>query len=111
MDEQTISSAYGRLAKSKQDLWQVAERVTARRIALERAQAMALVSGEISGRNEAERQAQARERLHGEYAELEAAEAEERRARLDYDLARIEVERIETVLRWLTASHPTDGTT
>jgi hypothetical protein len=104
MDEQTISSAYQRLAKSRQALWEAAEKMTARRIALERAQAMALVSGEIVGRNEAERQAQARERLHGEYAELESAEAEERRARLAYDLDRIEIDRIETVLKWLSIS-------
>jgi hypothetical protein len=104
MDEQTITNAYERLARSKQALWQAAEKVTARRIALERAQAIALVSGEIAGRNEAERQAQARERLHGEYAELEAAETEERHARLAYDLDRMEVERIDMILRWLSIS-------
>lgn len=101
MDEQTISGAYERLKEARVRLWEAAEQAIRARLALEKERAARLMTGEIAGKNESEREARARELLHSLYAAVETAEAEERQARLEHDLAKLEVERVEAVLRWL----------
>jgi len=102
MDEQTIGEAYARLQQARMALWRAAEQAIQARLTLEKERAARLMTGEIAGKNEAEREARARELLTSLYEAVEAAEADERRARLEYDLARLEVERVEALLRWLS---------
>ncbi|BCX05285.1 MAG: hypothetical protein KatS3mg053_3223 [Candidatus Roseilinea sp.] len=101
MDEQTIGDAYEQLKQARSALWEATERAIRARLMLEKERAARLMTGEITGKNESEREARARELLHSLYESVEAAEAEERRARLEYDLTKLEVERVEALLRWL----------
>jgi hypothetical protein len=104
ISEQVIDEAYQKLSKARFDAWQAAERVAMRRADLQRARANRIVTGEINGRNEVERDAQARAMLPDEFAALERAELEDRRAGIAVELCRIEIERIQTVIRYLSLS-------
>jgi hypothetical protein len=100
MNEQTITEAYQKLAKARTDWWRATEEVTLRRAEVLRRRSDKLLNGELSGKNEAEREAQARAQLPHEYELLEIAELEEGKAKLNHDLCRLEVERIQTLLRF-----------
>ncbi len=101
LDESTITTAYDALATARRELWGATERVIRARLDLEKERGARTLTGEITGKNEAEREARARELLTSLFEALEAAETEERSARMAYDLARVEVERIDAVLRLL----------
>ena len=104
MDEQTITAAYDKLAKSRVELWGAIERTIRARLDVEKERAARLMTGEIAGKNETERDARARELLGSLYISLESAEADERRARLEHDLAKIDVERVEVIVKLLSAT-------
>jgi hypothetical protein len=107
ISEQVIDEAYQKLSRARFDAWQAAERLTMRRADLLRARAQRVVAGEINGRNDAEREAQARSLLPAEFAEVERADLEDRRAAIAVELCRIEIERIQTVIRYLGVSTST----
>lgn len=104
MDEQTISAAYGKLAQTRVDLWGAIERAIRAKLDVEKERGARVMTGEIAGKNEAEREARARELLGSLYLTLESAEADERQARLQHDLAKIEVERVELIVKLLSAT-------
>jgi hypothetical protein len=104
MDEQTITAAYGKLAQTRMELWGAIERTIRARLDVEKERGARIMTGEIAGKNEAEREARARELLHSLFAALEAAEADERQARLQQDLAKIEVDRVELIVKLLGAT-------
>lgn len=99
MDEATIAAAYDKLAQARMALWGAAERTLRARLDLERERSARLMTGEITGKNEAEREARARELLTSLFGALELAETDERRAKLEFDLARIGVDKVEALLR------------
>ncbi len=101
LDETLITNTYRKLYETRRNLWQTSEITLQRRYELEQERAARLASGEIMGKNAEEREARARDILASFYANLTEAEAKERRAKLDHDLAKIEVERIDTLLRYL----------
>lgn len=103
MDEQTITAAYGKLAQTRMELWGATERTIRARLDMEKERGARIMTGEIAGKNEAEREARARELLHSLYTTLETAELDERRAKLGHDLAKIEVERVELIVKLLSA--------
>lgn len=102
MDEQTITAAYSKLAQTRVELWGALERTIRARLDVEKERGARVMTGEIAGKNEAERDARARELLHSLFAALESAEVDERQARLQHDLAKFEVERIELIVRLLS---------
>ena len=110
MDEQTITDAFRKLYKTRQDLAQASEKTRMRRSELEQERAARMMSGEIVGKNEAERNARAQELLMHYFLAVDAADLEERQVRLAHDLARIEVERIDFLLR-LMAVKASDANT
>ena len=67
MDEQTISAAYDKLAKSRLELWGAMERSIRARLDVEKERAARVMTGEIAGKNEAERDARARELLNSTF--------------------------------------------
>ena len=69
---------------------------------MHRARAELVVQGEITGKNETERDARMRSLLREEIAAVELAELEERRAGIAVELARVEIERIQTVIKYLS---------
>lgn len=107
MDEQTITAAYGKLAQTRMELWGATERTIRARLDVEKERAARMMTGEIAGKNEAEREARARELLHSLFTELENAEADERQARLQFDLAKIEVERVELIVKLVSSAPAT----
>lgn len=64
-----------------------AETVIAARESLERARNKAMLENKFDGKNAETREAQAREHFHVAYNELSAFEEDERRAKLEFDLA------------------------
>jgi hypothetical protein len=109
MDEQTVTAAYDKLARARVELWGAIERVIRARLDVEKERGARMMTGEIAGKNETEREARARELLSSLYLALESAEADERRARLEHDLAKIEVERVELIVRLLSATQMPAG--
>jgi hypothetical protein len=67
MDERTINAAYAGLQQARTALWHAAEQALQARLALEKERAARLMTGEIAGKNEAEREARARELLTSLY--------------------------------------------
>jgi ADP-ribose pyrophosphatase YjhB (NUDIX family) len=99
MNEQAITDAFRKLYKARQDWFNASEHMSICRRELERERAVRIQTGEIFGKNEAERDARARELFPSLFAALEDAEQRDRQARLAYDLAKIEVERLDFLLR------------
>lgn len=102
MDEQSITNTYRKLYEARKGLWQASEFTLQRRAELEQERAARIAAGEIMGKNADERESRARDLLASFYAAVVDAELKERRAKLDYDLVKIEVDRIDTILRLLT---------
>ena len=99
MDELTINTAYSILAEKKLLLSQTAERVIEFTYVLDTKKVQALQDGTIEGKNAEIRDAVSREFLKSEYADLKLAEYDANVARTDYDLAQIEVSRVQALLR------------
>jgi hypothetical protein len=104
MDEQTITAAYSKLSQTRVELWGAIERTIRAKLDVEKDRAARIMTGEIAGKNEAERDARARELLGSLYLALESSETDERQARLQHDLAKIEVDRVELIVRLLSAA-------
>ncbi len=95
-----VNAAYANLAAAKQAYYFAAEAAnTARRQYAEEYAAWLLRTGEAAGKNDGERKARFLEAAPDPAAEVEKAETTERRAKLDADLAGLEVERVRTLLR------------
>ena len=104
MDTQTISNAYANLVIARDNLHDAGTAAIMARIALDTATARATLAGEIVGKNAEERAAKAREIFADQYNALEVCESTERRARLAFDLAGYEVERVKLIVRLITAA-------
>ena len=104
MDVQEITAAYHNLAQAREELHAAGTAAIMNRIDLEASTARATLAGEIIGKNAEERAAKARELFAEKYAALEVAESDERYARLNFDLAGYEVERVKLIVRLITAA-------
>lgn len=100
MNEQTIIDAFEILEGERHALYQATERAIAAKTVYENMKADKLLSGEITGKNEMEREAKAHELLPGLYGEMLMAEQEERAAKASYDTAKITVDKIQAVIAW-----------
>lgn len=101
LSESEITEAYRKLSQARQAHWQANEQLFLRKAELLRARAQRVSEGLIDGRNESERDAQARQFLGDLFTAIEDAEIEERRAAIGVELCRVEIERIQTLLRFL----------
>ena len=99
MDEQTINKVYGILGEKKLALAEKSEKVIEFRYILETKKAIAIQEGAIEGKNAEIRDAVARELLKTEYDDLKLSEYDESVARIEFDLAKLNVERIQALLR------------
>ena len=104
MDVQEITAAYHALDMARRDLHTAGTTAIMNRIDLDTAIARATLAGEIVGKNAEERAAKARELFAEKYAALEVAESDERYARLNFDLAGYEVDRVKLIVRLITAA-------
>lgn len=101
ISEQDINGAFQQLIQAKQEAAKAADQVAMLKMELDKALDFRIIRNQINGRNEAERNAQARMLFPNEFAALTAAEATKRQAGLMLDLWQTEIERIQTVFRFL----------
>lgn len=96
-----VAGAYDILIKARDELHHAVEQLAQRQIEFDRAHAAQVNSGGIVGKNEVEREARTRAILAVEYADLEAAKAEQRRAKCEYDKAQFTVDKLQAMLKLL----------
>ena len=99
LNADVINDAYGTLRTAQEQAYLHGERVIDAKSDVESKLLGRLADGSIVGKNQALRDAYAREVLASEYATLEIAEEANRTAKLDLDLARLEVDRLKMLLR------------
>lgn len=98
MIEVTITS-YEALKAAVTTAYQAGEATINAKAALEAGRAALLLHGRIDGKNEAQREAQARQLLAPLFDEADAAESASRLARHTLELARLDVESVRAQLR------------
>ena len=112
LNENQINSTYDDLRVALADYRAAEQEHIDARARLDAAIAKALLAGEIIGKNETERQAAARTLFAAQFTEAEGLESRARLAKLAYDCAQIEAERVRSLLRLMeatkTAAKPTD---
>lgn len=101
IDLNVISDAYEAMATAKVGYNDALEKSLHLNSVLEKEKAVALSNGTVQGKNDTERKAAVGLLFAGLIANVEDAERDTRTARLDVELAEIEVKRIETMIRWL----------
>jgi nicotinamide mononucleotide adenylyltransferase len=97
--EKMAVTAFANLQSKRLDLFTAAEHSITVRQSLEDAKTQASIGGVFDGKNAEIREAQARDHLQTEYAEVTAAEKTERRCRHEFDRASIDVDTVKTLLR------------
>jgi hypothetical protein len=99
MELTIITQAYRQLSEARAQLDSASEAVISAKIMLEGALARATLSGEIVGKNEAERQAKTCEMFAEQVSKIEAFQTIERASKLNFDLAQLEVDRVRLIVR------------
>ena len=94
-----ISEAYNDLSWATIRAYEFGEAALVAKAGLDEALGAALLDGRIEGKNEAQREANARRVLAGHYAAVESSEANARAARRDLELARLRVESVRMQVR------------
>lgn len=96
-----LEAAVKDLASAQLALFNAAEDVIHKKNILENRKAQALASGQITGKNAEEREANTRVMFQTEYRETEEAERLQRAARSRYDAAALQLDFIKTTIRIL----------
>lgn len=82
-------------------LYDAAEKVITTKNNLENKKAAAIASGQITGKNAEEREANTRVMFQAEYREVEEAERMQRAARSRFDAAALQLDYVKTMIRIL----------
>lgn len=101
MNVEMIEKAYNELIASRKVYHTAAEETINAKFRLEKKKAELLLSGEIAGKNADEREANTRQIMANDFAELHTKEAFERETRLLYEVRQLEVEKLRMELRLL----------
>jgi len=99
LQQSDFADAYGRLAVAKQNLYDETEAYLTASQAVAWARFAALAAGEIAGKNEAEREANARLKFRPLFYDMERAERGMNAARLACELAELRVQELARELR------------
>lgn len=99
MTKETIGVAYEALKAAVINAYEAGEAALLAKNALEAMRLSMLMTGEIAGKNEAEREAKARQLLEEKFDWVEECEAEARRAKTALEVARLDVEMMRAQLR------------
>ena len=102
MDTEKINKAYDELRIAKSNHYKAAFQYALARADLENEKAAALRDGRIDGKNAELREAVARELFPKIYGRLEKLDELQREARFILDVAQIEVDRLDMIIRYLT---------
>jgi hypothetical protein len=100
IDVGRITNVYSNLITARAELAKATENEIQQRQWLDGNRLTAIASGLIVGKNEAEREAKAREMFDKDYIRLEADECATRQAKLAFDLASIAVEALRMEMRF-----------
>lgn len=101
MDEKMIYKAYDGYKRALIAHHQATEEAATANAELEQAKARALYDGLIDGKNAEQREAAARALLPVFYEQQETFATAQRETRLHLELAKIDVEKVEALLRWM----------
>lgn len=103
--EEDINKAYATLCTRKSELYRAREAEAAALQTLKSAKYSGILSGKIYGKNETEQEAVAEALLTAEIADTYGQERWRRQAQHDYELALLEVERLQllSTARWMVA--------
>lgn len=99
MDKVELLDVYGSVREQRLELWTATEREITAELNLRRMTLAALLAGVIVGKNDNEREAQARAKFAYEYAELEEAQRAARAAKFEFDLAMLRLAEVRALLR------------
>lgn len=99
MTKETIGTVYEALKVAVVAAYEAGEVAIAAKSNLEAMRLSMLMTGEIFGKNEVEREAKARQLLEGEFRAAEIYEAEARRRKMALEVARLDVEQARAQLR------------
>lgn len=99
MDKFNMQQAYWQVRAEKAELYSAAEREINAELGLRKLTLAAMFSGAIVGKNDNEREAQARTKFPDDYAELEAAQHDVRLRKLNFDLAALRLAEARAMLR------------
>ena len=102
-----INNAYDSFMEATERAYNIGEALIEAETELDKRKAKALVSGEIDGKNEGARAAQAIEMFPQHYADVDRLNRLSREAKLRLDLTRIHVERVRALLRLAELTQPT----
>jgi len=97
--ETRIENAYSYLEKATKDAYAAGENSISKKELYDQSVAKAYAGGEVQGKNQAERDGWIAEHFQPEAENLFAAQEQERKAKLNLELARIEVEKTRALLR------------
>jgi len=99
INKEEIDAAYRELDRTQKSTYLHGERAIQAKADMESKLLQGLADGTIAGKNQAMRDAAAAEILESEFSALDIAEADSRAAKLELDLARAEVSRVQALLR------------
>ena len=99
MDREEIKRAYTEVIVAKVKLFSCTENEIKAESDLRKMTLAARLTGAISGKNEDEREAQARAKFPDEYAALENAQASARSAKFEFDIAALRLSAARAMLR------------
>lgn len=94
-----ITTSYEALKAAVLDAFEANETAIVTKNALEAMRLSMMMTGEIDGKNEAQREAQARQLLDGKYQAVEMSESAARLAKTRLEIARLDVEKNRAQLR------------
>lgn len=96
---EAITTSYEALKAAVLTAFDANETAIATKNALEAMRLSMIMTGEIDGKNEAQREAQARQLLDTKYEAVELSESAARRAKTELEIARLDVEAQRAQLR------------
>ena len=99
MEPHEITVAYQYLIESTKDYAANSEHVIETKAELDKNIAMAYANGSVQGKNQSERDGWIAQNFEKQTKALEVAQSDERKAKLQLDIARIEVEKVRALLR------------
>lgn len=99
MTNEMIGTVYGALKVAVVTAYEAGEAAIAAKGNLEAMRLSMLMTGEIFGKNEAEREAKARQLLEEKFKAVDFCEAEARRSKVALEVARLDVEQARAQLR------------
>ena len=99
VDKDRMHEVYVAASAARQRLFVATEREINAELGLRKLTLAALISGALAGKNENEREGQARLKFASDYTELEEAQMDARLAKLQFELEQLRLSEVRAMLR------------